>query len=307
MGLPIVAGNNLSKHLLTLHERAEKKARKEAGVFIPNPMFVDLPVDLLKTIFGMLSHRNQLDLARTCKRFSNAINGQRWTVTMDDVVSNLITYMSHRKKVDTVITNCMYNEDVYKGDEEWVMHDVVGGVQRLFFASLLQPRKIKITHAQPWGLEPFLKFRKPNFFSSATKAVSIILDTWDKKVIGLNQIYFPLLWKATLGHLDFLSITFNSLGEDAMMLQEDEKEDIANLAAKLKGSKTQLNLHLDYDEHESYSAHFRQVMQDLPNVSIFVWRWDRQIKNWSYTRYCEGKEAVKTNLKVMHDSDFDAF
>lgn len=264
---------------------------------------------MLKTIFGMLSHRDQLELACMCKKFRAAIAGQRWTVSMDHVASNLVTYLLHRRKVDTVVTECLFNEGGFQGDHEWGIDDVVGGVQRLFLATQLNPRKIKITRAQPYGLEPYLKYRKsmPTLFSSATKAVHICLDAWDKETIGLSQIYFPLLWKATIGKLEFLSIDFISGEDHALQLSDSEKVDIDDLATKLKDSKTRLNFHFDNDQHESYSTYFLHAMRDLPNVAIFEWEWDTGKKVWSYTRYCQGKKTVTTKLKIMKDPDFDAF
>jgi len=294
-----------NKHPIELSDREGKKAKTEN----PARSVTDLPMDVLKAVFALFSHRQQLQLAPVCKKFRAAVNAQRWTININHVASHLVTYMTHWRKVDTVITDCRFNEGGFQGDHEWGIEDVVGGVQRLYFATQLQARKIKITHAEPYGLEPYLKYRqsKPHLFSAATKAVHICLQAWDENVIGLSQIYFDLLWKATLGRLEFLSIDFDSKGDDAMQLSEEEKEEIDDLATKLINSNTRLNLHFDSDQHESYSTRFRQVMHDLPNVAIFVWQWESEKGIWSYTRYCQGKETVKTNLRIMKDPDFEAF
>ncbi|MCE5317381.1 MAG: hypothetical protein LLG04_08455 [Parachlamydia sp.] len=93
-----------------------------------------------------------------------------------------------------------------------------------------------------------------------------------------------------------------------MQLSEDESEEIVKLAKKLKDSTTRLNLHLDFDQHELYITCFRQVMQDLPNVAIFVWKYvGCEDDIWSCTRYCQGNETVNTNLREIQDPDFAAF
>ncbi|MCE5317380.1 MAG: F-box protein [Parachlamydia sp.] len=171
-----------NKHPIELSDREGKKARTEN----PTRLVTDLPMDVLKAVFALLPHPRQLELAPVCRKFRAAINAQRWTVNMDDVATHPVTYLTHWRKVDTVITECRYNEGGFQGEDEWGMEDVVGGVQRLYLATQLQARKIKIIYAEPYGLEPYLKHRKskPHLFSSATKAVHFRLKAWDKKVMG---------------------------------------------------------------------------------------------------------------------------